>query len=143
MNLGTLTVTRSRESHASKPTVGDAIKSALTHGQMIDASPLGYEAGFKWPVYVTKAAWEHCVEWSAHDADRCEVAQDENNRLWELLTWLMYHKENAMSCILEFSFFQIPRGAVRRELFLFEVKAVISPGIGGLPCITIMLPFED
>ena len=40
---------------------------ALDDGVLIDAGPMAREAGFRWPVSITAAAWSDCVSWS--DAD--------------------------------------------------------------------------
>ena len=34
---------------------------ALAEGVLIDAGPMAREAGFRWPVAITAAAWDDCV----------------------------------------------------------------------------------
>ena len=53
---------------------------ALADGVLIDVSEMAGEAGFRWPVAITAAAWEDCVAWSDTDNDR-QVYQDQSGRL--------------------------------------------------------------
>ena len=43
---------------------------ALADGILIDAGSMAREAGFKWPVAITVAAWEDCVAWTESDSER-------------------------------------------------------------------------
>lgn len=145
MNDGTLTL---RKVNPPSPirglaaTVHAATRAALDTGKLIDATYLAQEAGFRWPVCLTEAAWEACVEWTAEDAESSGAQTSEGDRLWQLLTYLAYYRQGALTCELNFSYFLIPRGATRREFWLTEIKAVIAPGLHGLPCLTVMLPSE-
>ena len=57
---------------------------ALADGVLVDAGPLAREAGYRWPVALTAAAWADCVAWT--DADSAaQVPQDETGRLWDVL----------------------------------------------------------
>jgi len=53
---------------------------AIADGVLIDVSEMAGEAGFRWPVAITAAAWEDCVAWSDTDNDR-QVYQDQSGRL--------------------------------------------------------------
>ncbi len=69
--------------------VGEVISTytraqALEDGVLIDAGSLAQEAGYRWPVALTTAAWEDCVAWSEADNAR-QVHQDEAGRLWDVL----------------------------------------------------------
>jgi len=57
---------------------------ALEDGVLVDAAPTAREAGFKWPVAITSAAWADCVAWSDADSER-QVHQDQSGRLWDVL----------------------------------------------------------
>jgi hypothetical protein len=46
---------------------------AIEDGVLIDASNMAREAGFKWPVALTTAAWADCVDWS-EDESRQQVS---------------------------------------------------------------------
>ncbi len=52
-------------------------------GMLIDVSATGREAGFKYPVTLTAAAWAKCVAVPAG-----VLCQDEPRRLWDVLTML-------------------------------------------------------
>jgi len=69
--------------------VGEVISTysraeALEDGVLIDAGPMAREAGLRWPVALTAAAWEDCVAWSEADSER-QVPQDKTGRLWDVL----------------------------------------------------------
>ncbi|UGT58836.1 DUF6573 family protein [Nocardia asteroides] len=53
---------------------------ALRDGALHDAGELATEAGFKYPVALTAAAWADTVAWDYDDA-----SQDETGRLWDVL----------------------------------------------------------
>jgi hypothetical protein len=56
---------------------------ALRDGVLIDASGAAREAGFRYPVAMTAAAWAKCV--AVPPGVAC---QDEAGRLWDVLTVL-------------------------------------------------------
>jgi hypothetical protein len=56
---------------------------AIADGVLIDVSATAREAGFRWPVALTCAAWERCV--SVPPSVAC---QDEAGRLWNVLFML-------------------------------------------------------
>jgi hypothetical protein len=58
---------------------------ALRDGVLVDVSQTAREAGFKFPVALTRAAWERCVA-----VPPGVVCQDEAGRLWDLLTMLRF-----------------------------------------------------
>ena len=57
---------------------------AIEDGVLVDVSETAREAGFRWPVAMTSAAWADCVAWSEEDNQR-QVNQDESGRLWDVL----------------------------------------------------------
>jgi hypothetical protein len=54
---------------------------ALRDGVLIDVSPVAREAGIRYPVALTRAAWERCVT-----VPPGVLCQDEAGRLWDV-TW--------------------------------------------------------
>src|SRR5262245_32898104 len=58
---------------------------ALRDGVLIDVSATATEAGFKYPVALTAAAWVKCVVVPAN-----VHCQDEAGRLWDVLTMLRH-----------------------------------------------------
>jgi hypothetical protein len=53
---------------------------ALADGVLIDVSQTAHEAGIRYPVALTRAAWERCVRVPPGVA-----CQDEAPRLWDLV----------------------------------------------------------
>jgi len=45
-------------------------RQALDDGVLVDVSEMAREAGFRFPVAVTHAAWEDCVSWGDADSRR-------------------------------------------------------------------------
>ena len=56
---------------------------AIRDGVLIDVSATAREAGFRWPVALTCAAWERCV--AVPPGVAC---QDQAGRLWDVL-WML------------------------------------------------------
>src|SRR5438067_9248389 len=56
---------------------------ALRDGVLIDVSPTAREAGIRYPVALTRAAWERCVTVAPG-----VLCQDEAGRLWDVL-WML------------------------------------------------------
>lgn len=116
---------------------------AIEDGVLIDAGSMAQEAGFKWPVAVTSAAWADCVAWSEDDSDK-QVHQDQSGRLWDVL-FMASHAIRARSGSgdrLLFQLYRVPRdGSTKAELT--TLKLIVGPGDQGEPVITILLPHED
>jgi len=113
---------------------------ALDDGALLDVSPTAREAGLRWPVALTCAAWDLCVAVSPA-ADR--AGQDESGRLWDVL-WMLRHAIGQA-------------GAGNRQQLVFHVHIVtetehavpislqahVGPGDDGAPVIAIMLVDES
>ena len=108
---------------------------ALEDGVLVDAGKLAEEAGFRFPVALTHAAWETCVRVSADSAD-----QDETGRLWDVLMCLRCATRTGSGS--EACFDVLIRQS-ETKLTRVALKAVCSPGDDPEPVITIMLPDED
>jgi len=102
------------------PFFGDVISvytraQALADGVLIDAGPMAYEAGFRWPVAITAGAWADCVAWSDTDSER-QTHQDQSGRLWDMLFMAAYAARtnaNAGSELL-FELYRVPRDGQAR-----------------------------
>jgi hypothetical protein len=126
---------------------GEAIFSytraqALDDGVLVDVSEMAKEAGFKFPVAITRAAWADCVEWSDED-NRRQTYQDEAGRLWDVLWMVGVAARRHSGSELRFQLYRVPRGGrgVRPRLVTLAMRC--GPGDEGEPVITIMLPGED
>lgn len=116
---------------------------AIEDGVLMDVSESAREAGFRWPVAMTSAAWADCVAWSEEDNQR-QVYQDESGRLWDVL-WMALNAIRSASggTQLKYQLYRVPRDDKSVEARLTSLKLVCGPGDAGEPVITIMLSGED
>ena len=126
---------------------GEAISTytraqAIEDGVLVDVSSMAKEAGFKFPVAITRAAWADCVEWSNEDNKR-QTYQDEAERLWDVLYMASVAARRSSGSDLRFQLYRVPRGGrgVRSRLVVLQMHC--GPGDEGEPVITIGLPGED
>ncbi len=117
---------------------------AIDDGVLVDVSEMAREAGFKFPVAITHAAWEDCVAWNDEDNKR-QTYQDESGRLWDVLYMLMMCIKVSVTNKSEilFSLKRVPRGGRGHMARKVILKAHIGPGDTPEPVLTIMLPNED
>jgi hypothetical protein len=122
---------------------GDVISTysraqALEDGELVDASQLAREAGVRYPVALTRAAWGHCVALSPA-AKR--AGNDETGRLWDVL-WMM---ANAVRRRPEGSEVLFELYCVTTDVRASRVRlrAVMGPGDDAAPVLTVMLPEES
>ncbi len=117
---------------------------AIDDGVLIDATEMARDAGFKWPVALTVAAWSDCVAWSDADNER-QVYQDRSGRLWDVLFMASFAVRTANNANrqLQFDLQRIPRNGRSTTSQRLTLKLILGPGDGGEPVITIMLPGED
>jgi hypothetical protein len=111
---------------------------ALRDGVLVDATATAAEAGFRYPVALTRAAWERCV--AVPPGVTC---QDEAGRLFDVV-WLLACAIRRGSVGVEVRFAVRVRNDNREGTPpLVQLKAVCGPGDCAEPVITIMLPGED
>ncbi len=109
---------------------------AIDDGILIDVSELAKEAGFRYPVAMTRTAWSQCVEVHADD-----VGQDEIGRLWDVLNVLRHEiRRGGDGHLIAFDVLVAKCGRPPRPVSL---KSHCGPGDSGEALITIMLPDED
>jgi hypothetical protein len=114
-------------------------RQAIADGVLIDVSGPATEAGFKFPVAVTAAAWAQCV--AVPPGVRF---QDEPGRLWDVLTMLRFAVRKSQNAGAEVRFRLHVRNDNRDGTPpLVELKAVCGPDDDGAPCVTVMQPDED
>lgn len=115
---------------------------ALEDGVLVDVSDLAEEAGFRYPVAMTRAAWADCVEWSGSDSEK-QVCQDETARLWDVL-WLAAHAaRRSGGDHLTFRVHRVPRDGHAIQPDQVTLQMLIGPGDRGEPVMTILLLGED
>lgn len=119
---------------------------AIADGMLVDVTKTAKEAGFRYPVALTRAAWCDCVEWpeSAAKRKRGRTIQDEAGRLWDVL-WMAYvsiKRSRKNGSRLVYGVRRVPvegRGHVPRLRLL---RLEIGPGDTPDPVITIFLADE-
>lgn len=124
---------------------------AIADGTLIDVTETAREAGFRFPVAMTAAAWADAVAWSEADEKRkpAYTGQDEAGRLWDVV-WI------ASRCIaaakagghgdlsrLPFRVLRVPAEGRGLRPRYCDLVAVVGPGDTAAPVITIMTPTED
>lgn len=122
-------------------------KQAIEDGFLVDLEPFinefGLQRPFKWPMAMSRAAWEDVVQWD--EADNKQTYQDLSGRLWDVL--FMAHNAATRSADgeseIKFPLYRIPRDGRSREPQKVVLKMHIGPGDTSEPVITIMLPDED
>jgi hypothetical protein len=112
-------------------------KEAIEDGVLIDVSSTATEAGFRYPVALTAAAWALCV--TVPDA---VTWQDEAGRLWDVLTMLRVacRGRSGEGSTLIFDVLVMNDAGGPKPV---RLKAVCGPDDDLTPCLTVMLPDED
>jgi hypothetical protein len=117
---------------------------AIEDGVLVDVTDTAKEAGFTWPVAMSRAAWADCVEWSDEDTKR-QTYQDLTGRLWDVLSMASFairsSKEGNRQLL--YPLFRVPRGGSGKNARRTMLKLITGPGDSGEPVVTIMLPNED
>ena len=87
---------------------------AIDDGVLIDAGSMAKEAGYRWPVALTAAAWSDCVAWTNADSE-VQGHQDQSGRLWDVLFMSAYaiRTYGGGGDRLNFSLYRVPRNGSR------------------------------
>lgn len=111
---------------------------AIEDGVLVDLSCLAREAGFRWPLAVTRGV-SGVIEPS--DALKKE-GQSDTGRAWDLLNILRVELHSAKDGreVLFAPYFLTEPGRPPRQV---AMRAVSGPGDDGEPVITVMMPDED
>jgi len=117
-------------------------EQAIADGYLVDVSEISREAGFKFPVALTRTVWDDCVEWDYKDTER-QTYQDQEGRLWDVVYMAANAGRQSSSSELEYQLYRVPRGGRGKKARLISLKSQIGPGDNGEPVITIMKPDED
>ncbi len=108
---------------------------AIADGVLIDTGEMAKEAGFRYSVALTAAAWQLCVA-----VPKACPWQDERGRLWDVLNVLRVSSRNKSSSGIEFSLLVQNDDTGPK---LVTLQALCGPGDDLEPVITVMLPDED
>ena len=109
---------------------------AIEDGFLVDVSDTAKEAGFRYPVALTRTVYDRYVE-----VPEGVEGQDESGRLWDILFMCrqaIKRSDGEAVCL----FTLLVRNDNRR-LEAVRLKAVCGPNDDLSPCITVMMPDED
>lgn len=117
---------------------------AIADGVLVDVSETAKEAGIKFPVAITRGAFDECVTLP----EGYHGLQDERGRLWDVISMLRFaiRKSGGGGTI---RYGVMVRGVTKqlrddqRSPKVHGLWAQCGPGDTAEPVITIMLPFED
>jgi hypothetical protein len=112
-------------------------KQAIADGALIDVTEVAQEAGFRYPVALTRAVWCRYVE-----VPPGVTGQDYAGRLWDILHMLRFAIRRRQDTTSEI-FFQLHVQNDNRTPKLVTLKSVCGPDDDGSPCITVMMTDED
>jgi hypothetical protein len=111
---------------------------AIRDGVLIDVTAVAREAGIRYPVALTAAAWAECV--AVPPSVQC---QDEAGRLWDVIWLLRLAILGSRDGAREVRFAVHVRNDNREGTPpLVRLKALYGPGDQGEPVITVLLPDE-
>jgi hypothetical protein len=111
---------------------------ALRDGVLIDVSPVAREAGIRYPVALTRAAWERCVT-----VPPGVLCQDEAGRLWDVV-WMLRCAiaRQGGGRVVPFAL-HVRNDNRERTPPLVRLKAVCGPGDRSEPVLTVMRSDEE
>lgn len=113
-------------------------KQAIDDGELIDVSETAKEAGFIYPVAITRNLWH---TWIIPNKDARQHGQDAAGRLWDVL-WML--KVAIRKSTGEHITYQVifQDGPARNQYHEITLWVICGPGDDAEPVVTIMLP-ED
>jgi hypothetical protein len=114
---------------------------ALEDGVLVEVSELAKEAGFRFPVAMTRGAWTDCVEWL--EQDQRQMSQDEVARLRDVLLLASHAARRSSGDQLTFTIHRVPRDGCSTHPEQVTLQMLIGPGDHGEPVMTILLLGED
>jgi len=112
---------------------------AIADGVLRDVTVVAQEAGFRYPVALTAAAWADSVAWRAGDGS----GQSEAGRLWDVLHMARLAVKRAAGRVVQLTVLVVPQRGASSTPQPMRLKMVVGPGDALEPVITIMLPGED
>lgn len=119
-------------------------RQAIEDGTLVELpETVCREAGFRWPVVVTRTVWEQCIHWPEDE----QGLQDTQGRMWDVL-WMARNAglRAPNTSRVEYRLHVVPRGEDAKDEGLPPLVTLvlhIGPGDTPEPVITIMFPGED
>ncbi len=119
-------------------------KQAIDDGVLVDISETAGEAGFRWPVAVTRTVWgKYIVPGNGLES----LGQSMEGRLWDVLFVAAFavrrsRRQSPQSAVgFKVDFLMMP--ATEPVTETVSLKIVCGPGDSAEPVLTVMLPEED
>ena len=105
---------------------------AIADGVLVAVTETAREAGFKWPVALTREVWSDCAEWTDADTERSRSlgGQSTRGRLWDVLfmAFMAIKARNGRGGdTLHYTISRLPRPG-RGRCRNVELKLVTGPG---------------
>ncbi len=133
---------------------GAEVISAYTRAQALEDGVLvevpwetAQEAGLRWTLALTAAAWADTVAWDEQTEALKPIAtgQDEAGRLWDVLTMVAYalRRSPAGADRATVEVMRVPAQGRALRPQLVRLQLVAGPGDVGEPVLTLMLSGED
>ena len=108
-------------------------QQAIEDGVLVDVSETAREAGFKWPVALTRRLWV-----TIEDIPPSQSHQDTQGRLWDVLWMARLAARRGGDGVI---FYTLIMHHGRKKYITLKMHA--GPGDSFEPVLTIMLPDED
>ncbi|GAB3252288.1 DUF6573 family protein [Arthrobacter pigmenti] len=117
---------------------------AINDGVLRDVTATAAEAGFRFPVALTTAAWADAVAWNPDNG----AAQDEDGRLWDVLFMAALEARRSPARGEDtnrrtYTIVRVPNVPGEEDPTERQLVLHIGPGDTAEPVITITLPGED
>ena len=115
----------------------------IHEGLLLDVTETAQQAGFRWPVALTRSVWSNCVQWSPSDS-KDQVTQDEAERLWDVLMLAANaarHAPQEARDIL-YRLYRVPRDGRITKPCLVRLHLRAHAGHAAEPVVTISLQSE-
>lgn len=131
------------EQIAVDPGYSGSRADAIANGELVDVTKVGQQVGFKWPLAMTKVAWENLVAWTDKDSER-QVFQSERARLFTVLNECAdtVRMRGPKSDRMRFRFGRVPRDGKSKRAHEVVVQLLAHPGDAGEPTLTIRIPVQ-
>lgn len=115
---------------------------ALADGVLLSATDMGRDCGFRAPLAITAAVWEHCVAWRPDPNVSGVAPQDETGRLCDVV-WCARMAANRArdTARVAYTLNCVPPNGANAEPVTLTIVA--GPGDDGELVLTIMFPNED
>ena len=110
-------------------------KDAIEDGDLVDVTSVAHEAGFRFPVAITRAVHE-----DIKNIPDSQSHQDYDGRLWDVLYMLMHNIKSSKEKVSTLHYELIMHTPGQE---MYKLKSVCGPGDDREPVITIMLPWES